>query len=228
MPFLIYRSKSDDAIPTFAINDPDPIDEIMLQDISEWGWRVEERADNDPHWLSTIQKYHARFWGKGENEDETGPSLWKFWQEENARRLVEGTEQKNKTPNKLVKRKSTSKSDQDSQNGKKKAQRMFRRRKVSHELAQEAQGSENDGITREIERWDGRGILRTQSFSVASEAGVCVDARGEQVYRHPPWRLGLLPWEERELDALAARETGHSKETGWVAAIFSKLRRRGR
>ncbi|KAF9739475.1 hypothetical protein PMIN06_001082 [Paraphaeosphaeria minitans] len=88
MPYLLHPPEaSETSKPTYAVSHSDAVDEIILQDLRRWGWRVEETTSNDPKWLAARQEYHKRMEGEGESE-ENKPSLWNYWRKEDARRVA--------------------------------------------------------------------------------------------------------------------------------------------
>lgn len=111
MPYLIYSPGSNNTTkPTYAVGHLDPVDEIVLQDLRKWGWRVEETTSDDPKWLTAIQDYHARMKKPVEDGEQRTLSLWEFWRSENTRILVEDGGRAGKKRNRLVKRPSSSSS----------------------------------------------------------------------------------------------------------------------
>ncbi|KAL5387189.1 hypothetical protein DPSP01_003800 [Paraphaeosphaeria sporulosa] len=89
---MLYLLYPHDAIetnkPAYAVDRLDAVDDIMLQDLRKWGWRVEETTNNDPRWPVARREYRKRMEGEGEGE-ENKPSLWDYWRKENARRLAQ-------------------------------------------------------------------------------------------------------------------------------------------
>ncbi|KAJ4301608.1 hypothetical protein N0V90_003701 [Kalmusia sp. IMI 367209] len=105
MAYLIYPPETSDTLkPSFAINHLDPIDEIILQDLRKWGWRIDEHTNDDLKWLTAVQEYHTRMQVKKNEVEDRKPSLWEFWREENARRLKEEGDKGIRKPNRLMKR----------------------------------------------------------------------------------------------------------------------------
>lgn len=89
MPYLLYPPGATETTkPTYAVGLLDPVDEIIIKHLREWGWSVEEMTRIDPKWLAAIQDYHARMQRPSDEEGVTSPSLWEYWRDENARRVA--------------------------------------------------------------------------------------------------------------------------------------------
>ena len=267
MPYLLYPPGATETTkPTYAVGYPDPVDEIILQDLRKWGWRVEETTQTDPKWLTAVQEYHARMQGPPEEEGVTRPSLWEFWRDETARRaILEGGTTKKRSKLKkslrpsptssqkdnlssLTKRKGTEKVASsgeeiqcrdriDEQADKLPAPTRERRtiaqlrtdtaqkKEVSEDwnapnaatslgpldpnhsniyryddegkTLAEARAQLDQEIKQEVVNWVGiGGVYRTTQVSVHSEAGICVDNKGKQVFFPPKYQLPLFEWED--------------------------------
>ncbi|KAF2451632.1 hypothetical protein P171DRAFT_478669 [Karstenula rhodostoma CBS 690.94] len=88
MSYLLYPlDASETTKPTYAVGHPDAVDEVILRDLRQWGWRVEETTNNDPAWLAARQDYHKRMEADGEGGEKKS-SLWDYWRNENAWRAA--------------------------------------------------------------------------------------------------------------------------------------------
>ncbi|KAF2240989.1 hypothetical protein BU26DRAFT_511793 [Trematosphaeria pertusa] len=87
MPYLIYPPESEDNNHNvYAVNSPDVVDEIVLQDLQSWGWRVVEQGVDDSQHTVSIQTYDFRTRNTTAEDRGGMPSLRQVWRREHVRR----------------------------------------------------------------------------------------------------------------------------------------------
>ncbi|PVH97314.1 hypothetical protein DM02DRAFT_658389 [Periconia macrospinosa] len=104
MPYLIYPPSKPSSSsctdtpdrPTHAIPHADKVDEIILNDLRSWGWRVVKLSDEDPAWQTMLRQFGLRADVDGTSEEvergervakERMPSLLQVWKKENRQKI---------------------------------------------------------------------------------------------------------------------------------------------
>jgi hypothetical protein len=88
MPYLIYPpdTLSDTTAHVYAIEFPDRVDEIMVEDLRSWGWRVVEHDHTDLTWRRAMHNLHAEGrTGLDASSERRMPSLWEIWNDSKER-----------------------------------------------------------------------------------------------------------------------------------------------